>query len=119
MSDAERRQHRRLTLRLPVAYRLAGAADTYSGRAVTVNVSTVGTYFETVDEDLREGAQLELALTIPPAEGISPYRTEVFTTGEVLRAAPLAQKNGDNADAQQRAGVAVRFRRPLQYEFPV
>ena len=118
MPDSERRQHRRLPLRLPLAYRRAGIAGGYSGRAVTANISTMGTYFESPAPNLHEGMALDLALTVPPAEGISPYVTEISTAGEVVRLIHLPRNKDGDPNAPVRAGVAVRFSRPLQYEFP-
>jgi hypothetical protein len=116
--DSERRERRRLLLRLPLAYRPAGLAGGYCGRAVTANISTTGTYFESPARDLHEGMALDLALTVPPAEGISPYTTEISTSGEVVRLVLLPQNKGAKPNAPVRTGVAVRFSRPLQYQFP-
>lgn len=116
--DSERRQHRRLPLRLPLAYRPAGKKAGYHGRAVSDNISTTGTYFEAPAPDLSEGMVLEIVLMVPPAEGISPYTTEISAEGEVVRIVRLPKDNGGRPNKPVSAGIAVRFLSPLQYQFP-
>ncbi|UCG32445.1 MAG: PilZ domain-containing protein [Phycisphaerales bacterium] len=118
MPDSERRQHRRLPLRLPLAYRPAGMAGGYEARAVTANISTTGTYFEAPAADLHEGMALHIALTVPPADGISPYTTEISAAGEVVRVVRLPKNKSGKPGTSLRAGIAVRFSRSLQYQFP-
>jgi hypothetical protein len=115
--DTERRQHRRLPFRLPLAYRPAGVAGGYGGRAVTVNISTTGTYFESPAPDLHEGMALDLVLRVPAAAGISPYTTEISAVGEIVRLFRLPQENDGKPDVPVHAGIAVRFSHPLQYQF--
>ena len=132
MPATERRKHRRLPLRLPLAYRSAdaggaeaagagakavGAANTYTGRAVTANISTVGMYFEADDASLHEGMALALWVTVPPAPGVSPFDTEVRTTGEIVRLVRRRPSDRGDPEPSGRSGVAVRFSRPLQYDF--
>ena len=124
----ERRQHRRLPLRLPLAYRPADAgrpatrsaetANAYTGRAVTSNISTMGVYFVSGDASLHEGMALDLRLTVPPAPGVSPYETEVSTAGEIVRLLRPSSNACPAPNEPAPNGVAVRFNRPLQYDFP-
>jgi hypothetical protein len=93
-------------------------ADGYGGRAVTINISTAGAYFESPAPDLCEGMALHLALMVPPAEGISPYTTEISAVGVIVRVDRLAHDNDGKPDGPVHAGIAVRFSRPLQYQFP-
>src|SRR5207342_3399090 len=75
--DKDRRQHRRLSIRLPVECCPSKKDRQHSVRTVTNNISTGGLYFEV---DLIEGVTepqpnslLQVELTVPPGDGHVPY----------------------------------------------
>ncbi len=116
--ETERRQYRRLAIRLPMECSPAGKGEAQSLRTTCSNVSTSGLYFEM---DLIEGvptpqpkAVLNLSLTVPPGDGYFPYEGRVTGTAEVVRCDQLAPHRGD---IPARLGVAVRFREPLKLAF--
>ena len=114
----ERRQYRRLAIRLPVEYFDLRDDGRRSLRTTSSNISTSGLYFEV---DLIEGAPvpqlnsvLNVSVTVPPGDGYFPYEGQVTGTAEVVRCDHLApQRNGDPA----RIGVGARFRDPLKLAF--
>ena len=114
----ERRQYRRLTIRLPMEYSPATRGEPQALRTTSSNISTSGLYFEM---DLIEGAAipqvnsvLNVSLTVPPGDGYFPYEGQVTGTAEVMRCDELAPKRGDTP---ARIGVGVRFREPLKLAF--
>ncbi len=115
MPGTERREHRRLEIRLPLEYRPA-AEGACAYRTVTLNVSTGGLYFETDSQDIGPGTLLELELTVPPGDGHFPYVSRVSSVAEVLRARPLAREVSARPGGQ-RLGVAARFREPLKLSY--
>ena len=117
----ERRQHRRLVIRLPVECHAPGDSPEACIRATSSNISTGGIYFEI---DLTGGvaapvppAMLDIDLTIPPGDGHFPYESRISSTVEVLRCEPLARAGAPVRSAAHRLGVAARFRESLKYEF--
>lgn len=98
----ERRAHRRLALRIPVECRRGDRIV----RTLTQNISTGGAYLETEQGDFQPGDRLDLALTLPAADGVSPYPGDATCTAEVLRVRPTPQPP---AEASPRDGVALRF----------
>lgn len=114
VSDIERRQYRRLPIRLPLECFPAGETREHALRCVTSNISTGGLFFEA---DLVNGSgppevnsMLTVELTVPPGEGHFPYEGRVSSVAEVLRCERLP------AD-RPRIGVAARFREPLKLAF--
>jgi hypothetical protein len=109
----ERRRHRRLAIRLPLECVVSGGGPHPQLRAITQNISTGGVFFEAPASLLRPGADVDLALTVPPGEGYSPYAGRVHGAAEILRVEPLtAHQNGS-----ERVGIAARFREELQLVF--
>lgn len=111
----ERRKHRRLGVKLPLECRFPGTAQAF--RCCTLDISTGGVRF---DLDLpadfpppRCRSVLDLAVSIPPGAGHSPYEGRVSAAAEVLRCESLA---GANA-GRQGYGMAVRFKQPLELRF--
>jgi hypothetical protein len=111
----DRRQHRRLVIRLPIE--CSGPESSHDGviRANTNNISAGGVYFEV---DLTDGAavplpqaMIDVDLTVPPGEGHFPYQGRISAAAQVLRCDPL----GDGSP--QRLGIAARFCEPLRLEF--
>jgi len=114
--DKDRRQHRRLSIRLPVECFPAKLDRHHSVRTVTSNISTGGLYFEV---DLIEGVSdpqpnslLHIELTVPPGDGHFPYEGRLNSVAEVIRCDRLS-KSG----AHERMGVAAQFREPLKLIF--
>ncbi len=103
---AERRTHKRLQIRLPVECRKDDDGRRSLVRTITQNVSTGGMYLELDSCDFQAGDRLQVELTVPPAEGVSPYQGRAECTAEVLRAEPVASFEPGSVD---RIGVAVRF----------
>jgi c-di-GMP-binding flagellar brake protein YcgR len=114
----DRRQYRRLDIRLPLEYFDLRDDERRALRTISSNISTSGLYFEV---DLVEGAPmpqlnsvLNVSVTVPPGDGYFPYEGQVTGTAEVVRCDHLApQRNGDPA----RVGVGARFRDPLKLAF--
>ena len=114
----ERRQYRRLAIRLPMEYSAVDNGEHRALRTVSSNISTSGLYFEI---DLIEGAPipqlnsfLNVSLTVPPGDGYFPYEGQVTGTAEVVRCDPLEPQR---ADAPARLGVGAKFREPLKLAF--
>ena len=115
MPAKERRQHRRLDIRLPLEYRRVDDALENVFRTVTLNVSTGGVRFETEAEELTPGTLLNLELTVPPGDGHWPLQGRVSAVGEVVRVSP-PEAQGPKQVAR-RVAVAARFREPLKLSF--
>ena len=118
MSHPERRQHRRLEIRLPLECSSAessGRPATF--RTVTFNISTGGVYFETEASDIKPGMRLNLELTVPPGDGHFPYQGHVTGTAEVVRVEPLAPKTDAGGKTRGWSGVATRFDERLKLSF--
>ena len=114
----ERRQYRRLAIRLPLEYFDLKDAERRSLRTISSNISTSGVYFEV---DLIEDAPvpklnsvLNVSMTVPPGDGYFPYEGQVTGTAEVVR---CDQVEAHRADAPARIGVGARFREPLKLAF--
>ena len=119
----ERRQHRRLAIRLPIECLPAEGSRDGALRATTANISTGGVYFEVElpadGEAPAPGSMVNVDLTIPPGDGHFPYEGRISSTAEVLRCEWLfTQANGSvHAASGRRVGVAGRFREPLKLDF--
>lgn len=110
----ERRAHRRMVIRLPVECRNEVHSETYIVRTITRDVSTGGMSFELDAPDFRVGDRLRIDLTVPPAEGVSPYQGRASCRAEVLRVdqIPVA-----NAGGVERHLIAARFLGRLRLEY--
>ena len=116
--EQERRQYRRLAIRLPLEYFATEDGEPRTLRTISSNISTSGLYFEV---DLIDGAPvpqpnavLSVALIVPPGDGYFPYEGQVTGTAEIVRCDPLEPQR---ADAPARLGVGARFREPLRLSF--
>ena len=116
--EQERRQHRRLSIRLPLEYFDLRDDERRSLRTMSSNISTSGLYFEV---DLVEGAPvpqlnsvLNVSVTVPPGDGYFPYEGQVTGTAEVVRCDRL---DPQRSNAPARIGVGARFRDPLKLAF--
>jgi hypothetical protein len=115
--DIERRQHRRLAIRLPLECRCTHADPPTRGR--TTDISTGGVYLELElpagGLPPGTGSLVRLDLSVPPGAGYSPYQGRIRCTGEVLRVA--GGTVGTEGAEGARCGLAVRFSEPLELVF--
>ena len=118
-AEVERREHRRLLIRLPVDCLPAERDGHEPLRGTTGNISSGGGYFEL---DVPDGspppdpdALLQVELTVPPGDGHFPYEGRLRTVAQVLRTQPLDVPAGTKRG--RRYGIAARFRDPLQLAF--
>ncbi len=119
--EAERRQHRRLAIRLPLECFSTAEGRAKAIRTGTTDISTGGLYFEA---DLPEGVRppdpnslVQIELTVPPGAGYSPYEGRVSTVAEVLRSQRLTHKARCGGAGPDRVGIAARFHEPLHLIF--
>lgn len=119
--DNNRRQHRRLNIRLPVECYPATLDRQHAVRTVTNNISTGGLYFEV---DLIDGVSeptpqslLHVELTVPPGDGHFPYEGRLNSVAEVIRCDRLGTFQNPELPTHERLGVAARFREPLKLLF--
>ncbi len=117
----ERRQYRRLAIRLPLECSPPDQGRDGAIRTVTSDVSTGGVAFEI---DQLEGVTvppvsslLNIELTVPPGDGHFPYEGRVTGVAEVVRCDRRPRTTASRADAPARFGVAARFREPLRLAF--
>ena len=99
----ERRTARRYDLSLPVIIRIPVEKDAASRNGKTRDISTRGVYF-TIDNDLKDGAELDLTMTLP-AEVTGGTEVFIRAMGKVVR----IEKRSE--DGEQRVGVAAVIER--------
>ena len=116
MEYTEKRQYRRLEIRLPLECQKVGEGPETAYRTVALNVSTGGLYFETDAEGLEPGTVLNLELTVPPGDGHWPWQGRVSTTAEVVRVMPI-RPGIKNEGSAKRVAIAAQFREPLKLSF--
>ncbi|HQE28325.1 MAG TPA: PilZ domain-containing protein [Phycisphaerae bacterium] len=113
--QADRRQHQRLALRLPLECRMAGVVQPF--RSCTRDISTGGVFFELdVPEQTprpQVGSAVQIDVIVPPGPGHSPYDVQILAAAEVVRCDRL----GDGRGSGDRLGIAARFKQPLQLRF--
>ena len=119
--DRERRQHRRLAIRLPLECYPADAGRDHALRTVTANISTGGLYFEI---DRMEGVsvpepnrRLHVELTVPPGDGHFPYQGRVSSVAEVARREDIPPPSPADTAHPARVGLAAKFLEPLRLAF--
>ncbi|MFH0981697.1 MAG: PilZ domain-containing protein [Planctomycetota bacterium] len=108
----ERRQHRRLQIRLPLECAAALGRRRVTYRTVTHDISAGGVCFEADRDEFPVGTALEMELGVPPGDGHSPYPGRVRGTGEVVRVDRL---NDDGSLPRFR--MAAHFSKPLKLAF--
>lgn len=113
-SRSERRLDRRLEIRLPIECRLEGENGACVVRTITQNVSSGGMYIELDSPDFKVGDRLRIELTVPAAEGVSPYPGRATCAAEVLRIEPIAS---ESPDGLRRFGIASRFLDKLKISY--
>jgi PilZ domain-containing protein len=112
--SAERRTALRREIRLPVEFRQSRCDGDFIVRTVTRNVSAGGLYIELERPDFAPGDRVDAELSIPAAEGVSPYPGRATAHVEILRVIPLHNSGtGDHA----RYGLAARFLEPLRFSY--
>ena len=99
----ERRTARRYDLSLPVLIRVPVDKESASKNGKTRDISTRGVYF-TVDEDLSDGAELDITLTLP-SEVTRGSEVFIRAMGKVVR----VDKKPENGNS--RVGVAAVIER--------
>ena len=114
-TGAERRGDRRIAIRLPVECRREKAGGgRVIVRTITQDVSSGGMYIELDSPDFNVGDRLEVELTVPPAEGVSPYQGRARCAAAVLRVQRL---NPGEQQGMLRYGVATRFPDRLRFSY--
>jgi hypothetical protein len=113
---SEKRQHRRLNLRLPLEFDRIEAGRCKTAHTMTENVSTGGIYFETTHEDLNPGEHLALTLNVP-YDSRFPLQGQISTISKVLRRTRIEGKKSDSSASFTRYGIAVQFQQPLKLSF--
>jgi hypothetical protein len=104
----ERRQHRRLRLRLVISRLGRRLPIPIEKELRTDNISTGGMYFHVPAESSpHKGAQVFFELVVPRGEGCSAPRCCLRGTGRVVRA----------ERAQRATGLGVQFTQPLALDF--
>lgn len=111
---AERRRAQRLEIHLPIEFRQAREDGDFIVRTLTRNISSGGLYLELDRPDFKPGDRLEAELSIPAAEGVSPYPGRAAAQVEILRVIPLDDRPGA---AHSRYGLAARFLEPLRFSY--
>lgn len=119
---AERRRAQRLEIRLPVEFRQCREDGDCIVRTVTHNVSAGGLYLELDRPDFKPGDCVEAELSIPAAEGVSPYPGRAAAQVEILRVTPLDDRRVRRTSprwgaAHSRYGLAARFLEPLRFSY--
>jgi hypothetical protein len=109
MSEQERRQFRRLRLRLEVAAKEGAWAGELSGVGWTSNISAGGMYMYVPTANAPDqGVLLSFELSIPPGHGYSSSVGTIRGTGQVVRTDQMGQSQ---------VGMALQFTQPLFLEF--
>ena len=112
--QTERRAHRRMDIRLPVECRKATGDQTLVIRTIAQNVGTGGLYLELDSADFEVGDRLQIELTVPPAEGVSPYQGRARCSAKVLRVTPVED---GRIEGIRRYGVAAQFLDKLRVSY--
>ena len=114
VSSNERRANRRLSVRLPVECQREGEGAQQLVRTVTRNISSGGVYIEMDSPEFQPDDRLRLELTLPPAEGVSPYEGRAACTAEVLR---IQRVSDDHPGEVTRYGIAARFLDRMRFSY--
>lgn len=104
----ERREHRRVKLRLPITSLGGQVPEGFEG-VCTTDISAGGMYIRVPPARAPTcGAEVSFVLTVPPGQGYSSTVGRITGTGCVIRSVPTGRES---------VGVAVHFARPLKLEF--
>jgi len=102
MDRSEKRRHKRLGIKYNLSCRKVGSTGNISYGGRTLNVSTGGLYFETINDKFEQGDLLHVELSIPPTSGLLEFGGKIAGFAKVLR----------TDSASGRHGVALQFCRP-------
>ncbi len=109
MTNADRRKHRRLAIRLPIEYRILDLEEPPIERTVSRDISSGGICFETASDQIRVGTTLDVELIVPPGDGYFPYAGRVSSQTEVVRVEPAPVERDGTEATPQRFRIAARF----------
>jgi len=112
----ERRAHRRMEIRLPVACRRRSSQGPQVVRSVTRNISSGGLYVEVDTPGLQVGDRLQMELTVPPAEGVSPYEGRASCRVQVARVDHI-ERHRTGRPARPGFGIAAQFLDRLRFSY--
>lgn len=108
MGTSEKREHRRLAVKLDLSCRKLGSLQQKVYTGSTVNVSSGGLYFQTADDTFRQGNMLKVELSIPPTAGLLEFGGRISGLAKVLR----TYDNFTDANLSPGSyGVALQFYR--------
>ena len=110
----EKRQYRRLDIRLPLDFHPEDVNRGNLWRTVTQNVSTGGAYFETTLDNINMGERLSLALGVDPQDHRFPPGGKITSVGEVVRVETLDGQPPGEGSAVTRYGIGLKFVQPLK-----
>ena len=113
----EKREHRRLDIRLPLEFNHTDVGRGNTWRTITINVSTGGVYFETTIDDFGIGDQLALSIGVDPRDQRFPPEGKISTIAEVVRISPVEDLPGSDDALILRYGIGAKFRQPLKLSF--
>ena len=110
----EKRNHRRLDVRMPLEYSPVNLPHANVSSNVTINVSTGGLYFETADSHLKVGDELNINLAVPPGDTRFPPHAKIASVGRVVRVQEIQNRPNRDKVAFARFGIATQFQKPLK-----
>lgn len=112
MRWSEKRNYKRLPIKLDLSCRKVGSTvgELYAG--CTVNVSSGGLYFETAADKFKPGNVVEIKLSIPPTAGLLEFGGRISSLARVLRTNNISDSYKDSNLSHGRYGVALEFCRP-------
>ena len=115
MAEAEeKRQHRRLDIRLPLDFHPENINRGNVWHTVTQNVSTGGAYFETTLDNINVGDRLSLAIGVDPHDHRFPPEGKITSVGEVVRVNSVNIQSSDEKPTMAKYGIGVKFKQTLK-----
>lgn len=105
-----------MEIRLPVACRRKTSEGPQAVRSVTQNISSGGLYIEVDTPGFQVGDQLQMELTVPPAEGVSPYEGRASCRVQVSRIDRIERRR-TGRPARPRFGIAAQFLDRLRFSY--
>lgn len=104
MDGSEKRKFKRLPIKFGLSCRKVGSTTEKLYQGSTVNISTGGLYFETVDDTFMQGNLLKIELSIPPTAGLLEFGGKIAAFAKVLRTS-----NMSDTLSSVKYGVAIQF----------
>jgi hypothetical protein len=109
MEASERRESRRLKLRLPITRMECSVPLMGQAGVWTSDISTGGMFFIVqVADPPKPGSKVSFELVVPAGEGYSVTGGRIVGQGEVARVAAINERT---------AGIAMKFNAPLDLAF--